>query len=92
MHLNIKNHEAHRMAKELAELTGESMTEAVLHALEKRLTEEQERAKRRKNREGMAERLMAIGREAASLPVFDDRHPDDMLYDEFGAPKPRDDR
>ena len=90
MHLNIKNDRAHQMAKELSELTGESMTEAVIHALEKRLAEE--RAKRQKNREGMAERLMAIGRAAASLPVYDDRHPDDMLYDEFGAPKPRDGR
>ena len=35
--------------------------------------------------------MMAIGRTAASLPVYDDRHPDNMLYDEFGAPKPRDD-
>ena len=89
MHQNIKNDRAHQMAKELSELTGESMTDAVIHALEKRLAEE--RAKRNKNREGMAERLMAIGRTAASLPVYDDRHPDNMLSDEFGAPKPRDD-
>lgn len=85
--LNIKNDHAHQMAKELAELTGESMTEAVLRALEKRLAEE--RAKRRKNREGLAERLMEIGREFSKLPVYDDRHPDDMLYDKDGLPKPQ---
>jgi antitoxin VapB len=29
MHLNLKNNEAHKLATELAELTGESLTSAV---------------------------------------------------------------
>ena len=33
MSLNIKNEEAHRMAKEMAEATGESMTKAVTLSL-----------------------------------------------------------
>ncbi len=47
MQLHIKNESAHQMAKELAELTGESMTDAVIHALEDNLAEE--RAKHQKS-------------------------------------------
>lgn len=85
MHLNIKNDAAHRMAKELSELTGESMTEAVIHALEKRLVEE--RGKRHRNREGMAADLRAIGDALQAAPLYDNRNPDDILYDEHGLPK-----
>ena len=85
MHLNIKNDRAHQMAKELSELTGESMTEAVIRALEKRLAEE--RAKRRKNREGMAADLRAIGEALQKSPLYDNRSADEILYDEYGLPK-----
>ncbi len=34
--MNIKNEEAHRLAREIAELTGESLTGAVLAALRER--------------------------------------------------------
>ncbi|MGY9055078.1 MAG: type II toxin-antitoxin system VapB family antitoxin [Alphaproteobacteria bacterium] len=85
MHLNIKNDDAHRMAKELAQLTGESMTEAVIQALEARLAEE--RAKVRKSRAGMAKDLRAIAEALQKTPLLDDRHPDDILYDEHGLPK-----
>jgi hypothetical protein len=30
---------------------------------------------------------MEIGRRASALPVLDPRHPDEILYDEFGLPK-----
>ena len=33
MGLNVKSDEAHRLARQLAQLTGESMTEAVTRAL-----------------------------------------------------------
>jgi antitoxin VapB len=81
--LNIKNPEAHRLAKELSEMTGETVTETVTAALRERL----ERKKKLKSREGLAERLMEIGRGAVSLPVLDRREPDEMLYDEHGLPK-----
>ena len=81
--LNIKNPETRRLATELSHLTGESVTEAVTTALRERL----DREKRARRREGMADRLMAIGRHAASLPVLDPRDPDEMLYDEFGLPR-----
>jgi antitoxin VapB len=81
--LNIKNPEARRLADELSALTGESVTETVTRALRERL----ERTKKSHGKEGVAERLMEIGRRAAARPIRDDRHPDDILYDEFGLLK-----
>ena len=40
MHLNIKNDEAHKLATELAQLTGENLTSAVTLALRERLARE----------------------------------------------------
>lgn len=42
MALNIKNEEAHRLAKELAEATGETLTDAVTSALRHRVRSEVE--------------------------------------------------
>lgn len=81
--LNIKNPEARRLADELSSLTGESVTEAVTEALRERL----ERKKKTRGKEGVAEKLMEIGRRWSSTPELDPRHPDDILYDEFGLPK-----
>ena len=81
--MNIKSPEARELAAELSKLTGDSVTKVVTTALREKL--ESERKKR--SREGLAERLMAIGREAASRPVLDPREPDEMLYDEYGLPK-----
>lgn len=84
MSLNIKNEEAHSLARELAAVTGESITGAVTESLRERL----ERVRRSK-RTGMAERLMRIGAEcAARLPEgFKNMNPDDLLFDERGLPK-----
>jgi antitoxin VapB len=84
MSLNVKNPEAHALAQELAKITGESLTKAVTEALRERL----ERVRGR-SREGMAQRLLAIGAEcAARLPAeFRTMNPDDLLYDERGLPK-----
>ncbi len=84
MSLNIKSEEAHRLAAELAALTGESLTKAVTEALRERLERER---RRRRDREAVAERLMAIGRRYAALPDRDTRSPDEILgYDEWGLP------
>jgi antitoxin VapB len=61
MSLNIKNEKTHRPVCELARLTGESMTAAVDKAVRKRL----ERMRETKN-DGLAERLLKIGRECAA--------------------------
>lgn len=84
MSLNIKNEEAHRLAQQLAKVTGESMTTAVTEALRERL----ERV-RRNGRDGLAERLMKIARECGPLWKEPYRSLDhgEILYDEKGLPK-----
>ncbi|HZR64901.1 MAG TPA: type II toxin-antitoxin system VapB family antitoxin [Terriglobales bacterium] len=79
--MNIKNEKAHRLAQELADLTGQSMTEAVTEAI-------QEKLNRVKNK-GMAERIMKIARECAPLwkEPFRSADIDELLYDENGLPK-----
>jgi antitoxin VapB len=59
MSLNIKNNEAHRLAQQLAKLTGESMTTAVTEAVRERL-----QRIRSEVRTGMAEQLMEIARDS----------------------------
>ena len=81
--LNIKNPEARELALKLSRLTGESVTEAVTEAIRERLSRKQGTG----NKEGVAEKLMEIGRRAAALPVLDPREPDEILYDEYGLPK-----
>jgi antitoxin VapB len=80
MSLNIKNEETHRLAQELATLTGESMTAAVTEAVRQRLE--------RVRNKGMAQRIMKIAKESAALlkgkPLPDHA---ELLYDEKGLPK-----
>ncbi len=65
MTLNIKNHRAYQLATELAELTGESLTDAVIHSLEITLVEE----RRRRGTQTKAERILAFAdRFAAGMP------------------------
>jgi antitoxin VapB len=84
MSLNIKNKEAHRLARELASATGESMTVAVSEAIRERL----ERV-RGNSREGLAERILKIGRECAAhlKEPYKSMDINDLLYDEKGMPK-----
>jgi antitoxin VapB len=80
-HLSIKSGEAHNLARELAELTGESLTGAVTVALRERLAREHRRCTGR-----IAARLMKIGRQFAALPDTA-RGPDEILgYDDRGSP------
>ena len=84
MAMNIKSAEAHRLARELAALTGESLSGAVTEALRERL----ERLRRQRGAD-VAEQLRAIGRDAA--PRFKEpwRSVDhgELLYDQRGLPR-----
>lgn len=86
--LNLKNDEAYRLARELSERTGESMTKAVVIALQERL----DRLKKEKEKETeseFVERIMAIARgcrEEWSEPYRSTDHAD-LLYDERGLPR-----
>lgn len=80
MALSIKSKRADQLARELAELTGESITEAVVASLEERL--EVERRRRRSG--GLDDIVERFGR----LPLLDARDPDDVIgYDEHGLPR-----
>ena len=85
MSLNIKDPEAHRLAGELARLTGESLTKAVTEAIRERL----DRERRRRKTGARAARLLEIGRRCAAhmaQPAHSWDH-GDLLYDEYGLPK-----
>ena len=85
MSLNINNDETSRLAGELAQLTGETLTDAVTVALKERL----ERERRQRDVKARAEKLHAIGQRCAKLlrdgPSATDHG--DFLYDEAGLPK-----
>lgn len=84
MALSIKNPEAERLARELARVTGESLTEAVTVALRDRLVRE---AGHNGDIDRVRAELRRIREEYRSLPVLDDRTPDEILgYDEHGLP------
>ena len=85
MPINIKNEEVTRLAKELARETGESVTDAVGTAVRERL----DQLRRKKSRDGVAEKLKQIGEEVrrhASKEWLTWDYDAD-LYDEKGLPK-----
>jgi antitoxin VapB len=81
MSLNIKNGETHRLAADLATLTGESMTRAVTVALRERL----ERVRRSQG--ASAAELLEIGRRCAAHLEAPPVEHGDLLYDDRGLPK-----
>jgi antitoxin VapB len=84
MALNIKNDEADRLARELADLTGESLTEVVIEALRERL----QRESGRMLSFGLREDLVRIQQRIAKLPRLDPRSDEEIIgYDEIGLPR-----
>jgi antitoxin VapB len=84
MVLTIKNAEADRLARALAQRTGETLTEAVIKALRERLERELHKDQ---SVESLIEDVMEIGRHCADLPLLDPRPPDEILgYDKNGLP------
>jgi len=84
MGMNIKNPEAHQLAREVAALTGESVTGAVTQSLRERL----ERL-RSEQREGTAAALLTLGRDTARRlsPESKGADVDDLLYGPDGLPR-----
>ncbi len=85
MSLNIKNEETHQLARELAALTGESMTGAITVALRERL----KREIHERSVETRVQELRSIGRRCARLlkdgPSAVEHG--DYLFDEDGLPR-----
>jgi antitoxin VapB len=85
MALSLKDEETDSLAREVARLTGESLTEAVRRALAERLVRER---RKRGEAAGLASRLDALALEGAALPDLDGRGADEIIgYDEHGLPR-----
>ena len=84
MALSLKGRETDSLARQVAKLTGESLTEAVRGALQLRLRDEQ---LKRGERPWDDAAIDAIIERFNALAVLDDRTADEILgYDENGLP------
>lgn len=86
MPLSIKDPEANRLARMIAQRTGETMTQVVIKALREYLAREQRKTQSTAEIESLVSEIMAISRQFASLPLRDSRSLEEMLYDENGLP------
>lgn len=83
MAISLKDKETDRLAREVAALTGETLTDTIRKALAERLARER---LRRGQPIDLAARFRAIGEHCASLPDYDLRSPDEIIgYDENGS-------
>lgn len=81
MALSIRNPRAERLAREVAAETGESLTEAIVRALEERL----ERIRGRRMAPDVVQEIMKISKRCSALPDQDQRTPEEILgYDYIG--------
>lgn len=83
MPLNIKDADTHALAKRLASLTGESLTQAVKIAVRERLVQ----VERTRSVIRLADELDHIALHCARLPRRDRRSAEQIIgYDERGLP------
>ena len=83
MALSIKNPKAERLARELADESGENMTQAITNALAERL----ERIRGCRTATDLAEEIIKISARCSMIPDQDQRSPDEILeYDRNGVP------
>jgi antitoxin VapB len=84
MALSIKDPQTERLARKLAERTGETITVATRRALEERLR----RVGSDTRKAALLEDLAAIRRRWSALPVLNKRSADEIIdYDETGLPR-----
>jgi antitoxin VapB len=84
--LNIRDPEVHRLARAVADATGETMTDAVKHALRERLAAIADTGAAERERRFRA--IMERGRRFRALPASDPRPLDEIVaYDENGLPR-----
>lgn len=83
MALSIKNPDADRLARELALVTGESLTEAIVVSLRERLARETAG----KSADSLRDKILEIGRRSARHSTSDGRSADEIMgYDQHGLP------
>jgi antitoxin VapB len=84
MAISIKDPETDRLARALADATGETLTEAIRRALEERLA----RVRRSRSTYRLERAVRRVQERLAELPVIDARPADELLgYDEHGVPR-----
>ena len=84
MALSIKNDATERLAREVADEAGESLTRAIQKSLEERL----ERLKSRRRNRLLENQIDEILARVDEIPITDPRTPDEILdYDENGLPR-----
>jgi antitoxin VapB len=81
MPISIKDADTDSKIRDLATLTGESITEAVRIAIEQRLRRESSR-----RRAGVVSRLLNLSLVKSGKKRFDGSANDTLGYDEFGLP------
>lgn len=86
MPLNIRDPEVHALARQIADTTGETMTQAVKAALRERL--ERVRAVDEAERERRRVAIREFVAQFQAAPVIDPRSPEEIWgYDENGLPR-----
>lgn len=84
MALSIKNEATERLARQVADETGESITQAIQKSLEERW----KRLKEGRRKRILVQQIEDILRRVDALPTLDSRRPDEILgYDEHGLPR-----
>jgi antitoxin VapB len=83
MALSIRNQKTERLARELAAESGETITQAITHALEEKL----ERLRGRSTATDLMEEILKISKRCSAIPDQDQRSADEILgYDSAGVP------
>ena len=81
MAISIRNTLAENLARQVAEESGENMTQAIIHSLEDRL----EKLHGRRIPNNLLQEIREIGNRCASLPDIDNRSANEILgYNENG--------
>jgi antitoxin VapB len=75
MALSIRNKKTEELARQVAKTTGESLTEAIQHALEDRLA----RLRGKRTEQDLVEQILGIARRCSALPDRDTRAADEIL-------------
>ncbi len=84
MPLSIRNPKAEQLAREVAAESGQSMTQAVIHALEEQL----QRLRARRVATNPIDEIMEVSKRCRELPDQDARSADEILgYDRDGGLK-----
>jgi antitoxin VapB len=79
----LKHPDADRLARRVARITGETLTQAILTALTERL----ERLEAKRRGRTLADELREIGERCAARPAIDPKGADPLGHDHRGLPR-----